>query len=66
MRHAVSTGQHPDAVATHGKLLSLSLRWVRADVGYDVWSQLSNPDVYVIQARWRRYAGVPPRLGLSG
>jgi 2,3-bisphosphoglycerate-dependent phosphoglycerate mutase len=50
-------------VATHGNLLALILHWVDAQVGYDVWAKLSNPDVFVIdtdddgQRRFRRVWG---------
>jgi 2,3-bisphosphoglycerate-dependent phosphoglycerate mutase len=37
------------ALVTHGNLLSLILRSADAAFGYDAWSQLSNPDVYIIE-----------------
>jgi 2,3-bisphosphoglycerate-dependent phosphoglycerate mutase len=36
------------AVVTHGHLIALILKWVDATVGYDAWSQLSNPDAFVV------------------
>jgi 2,3-bisphosphoglycerate-dependent phosphoglycerate mutase len=59
---AVAGGQRC-LVATHGNLLALILQWVDAQVGYDVWAKLSNPDVFVIdvdaagQRRFRRLWG---------
>ncbi len=44
-----AAGSQRCAVVTHGKLLSLILRWASADVGYDFWAQLSNPDVYILR-----------------
>src|SRR5262249_43351103 len=36
------------AVVTHGNLLALILKWVDATAGYDAWSQLSNPDTFMV------------------
>lgn len=44
---AVAGGQRC-AVVTHGNLLALILQWVDRSVGYEHWSRLSNPDVFVV------------------
>ena len=38
------------AVVTHGNLLALILKWADTTVGFELWSRLSNPDVFVLQA----------------
>jgi 2,3-bisphosphoglycerate-dependent phosphoglycerate mutase len=45
---AASAGGKRCVLVTHGNLLALILRWVDQNVGYDVWSRISNPDVFVI------------------
>jgi 2,3-bisphosphoglycerate-dependent phosphoglycerate mutase len=35
-------------LVTHGNLLALILKSIDATVGFDVWSRLSNPDVFVL------------------
>ena len=37
------------AVVTHGNLLALILKWADTTVGFELWSRLSNPDVFVLQ-----------------
>lgn len=57
---AAEAGGGRSLVVTHGNLLALILNWVDVHVGYDVWAQLTNPDVFVIhvddsgQRRFRR------------
>lgn len=36
------------ALVTHGNLLALILKWADATVGFELWSRLSNPDVFVL------------------
>ncbi|ENH97285.1 phosphoglycerate mutase family protein [Gracilibacillus halophilus YIM-C55.5] len=36
-------------LVTHGNLLTLMLKKFHADVGFQDWKNLSNPDVYVVQ-----------------
>ena len=43
-----AAGGRRSLVVTHGNLLALILKWVDSEVGYEVWAQLSNPDVFVI------------------
>jgi 2,3-bisphosphoglycerate-dependent phosphoglycerate mutase len=38
------------ALVTHGNMLALILKWADATVGFDFWSGLSNPDVFVLHA----------------
>jgi 2,3-bisphosphoglycerate-dependent phosphoglycerate mutase len=35
-------------IVTHGNLLALLLKWVDDQVGYEFWSGLLNPDLFVI------------------
>lgn len=35
-------------LVTHGNLLALLLKWVDDQVGYEFWSGLSNPDLFVV------------------
>jgi 2,3-bisphosphoglycerate-dependent phosphoglycerate mutase len=35
-------------LVTHGNLLALILKWADATVGFELWSRLSNPDVFVL------------------
>jgi 2,3-bisphosphoglycerate-dependent phosphoglycerate mutase len=44
---ALASGQRC-VLVTHGNLLALILRWIDGTVGYDAWSKLSNPDVFVL------------------
>ena len=44
-------------VVTHGNLLALILRSIDATVGFDTWSQLSNPDVFLLYADGARPTG---------
>lgn len=37
------------AVVTHGNLLSLLIRQYEPSFGYEEWTKLSNPDVYVLE-----------------
>ena len=37
------------ALVTHGNMLALILKWVDATVGFEFWSRLSNPDVFVLR-----------------
>ncbi|WP_413404401.1 histidine phosphatase family protein [Paenibacillus amylolyticus] len=37
------------AVVTHGNLLSLLIREYEPSFGYEEWTKLSNPDVYVLE-----------------
>lgn len=43
----VSTRRY--ALVTHGNLLALILKWADATVGFEHWSRLSNPDVFVLR-----------------
>jgi 2,3-bisphosphoglycerate-dependent phosphoglycerate mutase len=36
------------ALVTHGNMLALMLKWADATVGFEFWSGLSNPDVFVL------------------
>jgi 2,3-bisphosphoglycerate-dependent phosphoglycerate mutase len=45
---AMGSGQRC-LLVTHGNLLALILKSIEAQVGYQEWSQLSNPDVFVIR-----------------
>ena len=38
------------ALVTHGNMLALILKWADATVGFESWSGLSNPDVFVLHA----------------
>jgi 2,3-bisphosphoglycerate-dependent phosphoglycerate mutase len=38
------------ALVTHGNMLALILKWADATVGFELWSGLSNPDVFVLHA----------------
>lgn len=38
------------ALVTHGNMLALLLKWADATVGFELWSELSNPDVFVLHA----------------
>ncbi|OMF16725.1 histidine phosphatase family protein [Paenibacillus amylolyticus] len=46
------------AVVTHGNLLSLLIREYESSFGYEEWTKLSNPDVYVLERQWPD-AGLP-------
>ena len=37
------------ALVTHGNMLALILKWADATVGFELWSRLSNPDVFVLR-----------------
>lgn len=45
------------AVVTHGNLLALILQWVDPSVGFEHWSRLSNPDVFLIPLAGGRAQG---------
>jgi 2,3-bisphosphoglycerate-dependent phosphoglycerate mutase len=45
----------PTVLVTHGKLLALLLGTFDASVDYEFWEKLSNPDVFVVQARARSF-----------
>ena len=47
IRTALASGERC-LLVTHGNLLALMLKSIDATVGYDVWSMLSNPDVFVL------------------
>ena len=47
VREAVASGERC-VLVTHGNLLALILRSIDATFGYDEWSRLSNPDVFVL------------------
>lgn len=51
---AASAGTRRCAVVTHGNLLALILGWVDPTVGYEQWSLLSNPDVFLVQLDGQR------------
>ena len=46
---AAASGSERSVVVTHGNLLALILNWVDEQVGYEDWSQLANPDVFVLR-----------------
>ncbi len=48
-REALASGQRC-VLVTHGNLLALILRSIDSTVGFDLWSGLSNPDAFVIEA----------------
>jgi 2,3-bisphosphoglycerate-dependent phosphoglycerate mutase len=47
VRDALKSGERC-VLVTHGNLLALILRSIDATVGFDMWSGLSNPDVFVL------------------
>lgn len=47
VRAALASGQRC-VLVTHGNLLALILKSIDAAVGYEVWSRLSNPDVFAL------------------
>jgi len=47
VRAALKSGERC-VLVTHGNLLALILRTIDATVGFDMWSGLSNPDVFVL------------------
>jgi 2,3-bisphosphoglycerate-dependent phosphoglycerate mutase len=47
VRAAIASGERC-VLVTHGNLLALILRAIDATVGFDTWSGLSNPDVFVL------------------
>jgi 2,3-bisphosphoglycerate-dependent phosphoglycerate mutase len=47
VRAALASGARC-VLVTHGNLLALILKSIDATVGFDVWSRLSNPDVFVL------------------
>ena len=47
----LSQGPHEmPAVVTHGNLMSLVLNSIDASFGYEGWENLTNPDVYLVEA----------------
>jgi 2,3-bisphosphoglycerate-dependent phosphoglycerate mutase len=38
------------ALVTHGNMLALILKWADATAGFELWSGLTNPDVFVLHA----------------
>ena len=38
------------ALVTHGNMLALILKWANATAGFELWSGLTNPDVFVLHA----------------
>jgi 2,3-bisphosphoglycerate-dependent phosphoglycerate mutase len=50
LRAALASGERC-VLVTHGNLLALILRSIDATVGFDMWSRLSNPDVFVLHGR---------------
>ena len=47
VREALATGARC-VLVTHGNMLALILRSIDPTVGFDVWSKLSNPDVFAL------------------
>ena len=47
VRAALASGARC-VLVTHGNMLALILRSIDPTVGFDVWSKLSNPDVFVL------------------
>ena len=47
LRAALASGARC-VLVTHGNMLALILRSIDPTVGFDVWSRLSNPDVFVL------------------
>jgi 2,3-bisphosphoglycerate-dependent phosphoglycerate mutase len=48
VRAALESGERC-VLVTHGNLLALILRSIDPTVGFDMWSSLSNPDVFVLR-----------------
>ena len=48
LRAALASGERC-VLVTHGNLLALMLKSIDASVGFDEWSTLSNPDVFVLR-----------------
>ncbi|MFD1018402.1 histidine phosphatase family protein [Thalassobacillus hwangdonensis] len=43
------------AIVTHGNLLALLLQTFHADVGFDQWKRITNPDIYLVQKQGGEY-----------
>lgn len=53
--HEVINGPyHNTVVVTHGALMSLVLKYFDSSIGYAEWSELTNPDIYVISYDYQR------------
>jgi len=48
-RQAVEQSSKPVILVTHGNLLTLILKHFDEQVGYTVWENLQNPDVYCLK-----------------
>jgi 2,3-bisphosphoglycerate-dependent phosphoglycerate mutase len=46
---ALATDQRPVAVVAHGNLISLMLHALDGRPGYEAWTRLTNPDVFLIE-----------------
>jgi 2,3-bisphosphoglycerate-dependent phosphoglycerate mutase len=56
LESAVASGARC-VLVTHGNLLTLMLNSIDAGVGFDIWSRLSNPDVFLIDVEHDRPTG---------
>ncbi len=56
LRTALESGERT-VLVTHGNLLALMLKSIHAIAGFDLWSGLSNPDVFVVHVEGERPAG---------
>ena len=56
LHSALASGERC-VLVTHGNLLALILRSIDATAGFDVWSSLTNPDVFVVHIDGERPSG---------
>ena len=62
---AAAAGGKRTVIVTHGNLLALLLQWVDAAVGYEHWSRLSNPDVFLVQIHGKIPSGFQRSWGVA-
>lgn len=58
----IRTDKNNIAVVTHGAMLILILKYFNADIGFNEWKNLLNPDIYLLKFKEEKNAGISKLL----